>query len=59
MPASDVLEDKFEYFYRPYNYTCNSKKYISYEGTGPKGEHNPFQLIDELENETHFLDEYL
>ena len=59
VPASEALEDKFEYFYRPYNYTCNSKKYISYEGNGPKGEHNPFELLKELDNETHFIDEYL
>ena len=61
MPATDTLEDKFEYFYRPYNYTCNTEKYINYEGEFDKGRPDPFQLYAELleESSGDFLDEYL
>ena len=58
---TEALEDKFEYFYRPYTYRCNTEKFISYEGEGVKGQPNPFQLFDELvkEEKEYFLDEYL
>ena len=31
VPCNEKLEDKFEFFYRPYNYTCNTAKFINYE----------------------------
>ena len=44
-PFDSHLEDKFEYFYRPYNYEANTKKYISYEGEDdPPGRINPFRV---------------
>ena len=61
-PYDSHLEDKFEYFYRPYNYEANTKKYISYEGENdPPGRINPFRVYEELlhEHETHFIEIYL
>ena len=57
-PYDSHLEDKFEYFYRPYNYEANTKKYISYESENdPPGRINPFRVYKELlhEEETHFI----
>ena len=61
VPMTEALEDKFEYFYRPYTYRCNTEKFISYEGEGTKGQPNPFQLYEELieEEKEAYLDLYL
>ena len=59
VPTNHRLEDKFEYFYRPYNYTCNVAKYINYEGEGVRGENNPYKLYQEILRENHFIEEFL
>ena len=59
VPGSGKLEDKFEFFYRPYNYWCNTQKFISYQGEGRKGERDPYTLYNELLNSEHFIDTYL
>ena len=61
-PYDSHLEDKFEYFYRPYNYEANTKKYISYESENdPPGRINPFRVYQEIlqEEETNFIEIYL
>ena len=55
MPDREKLEDKFEYFYRPYNYACNTAKFISYEFETA----NPFKAYADLLKEENFIDEYL
>ena len=59
VPSTGKLEDKFEYFYRPYSYVCNTQKYITYEGVGSKGERDPYELYEELLKTEHFIDTYL
>ena len=59
MPSNERAEDKFEFFYRPYNYICNLDKYISYDGYGAKGQTDPFKLYKELMEEEHYLDTYI
>ena len=56
MPNSERLEDKFEYFYRPYNYLCNSQKYINF---AENEKVDPFARYRELISEEHFIDIYL
>ena len=59
VPDNERLEDKFEFFYRPYNYPSNTRKYISYDeyGTG-RLDSCPFKRYQEWLLENHFLDEY-
>ena len=47
IPNSESLEDKFEYFYRPYNYNINSTKYMIYAEEGYKHP-DPYRILDEL-----------
>jgi hypothetical protein len=54
VPNHNKLEDKFEYFYRPYNYACNTSKFISYEFALA----NPFKAYVDLANEESFIEEY-
>ena len=56
VPNAERLEDKFEFFYRPYNYTCNAQKYIDF---GEELKADPFLRYTELIENVHFLDEYL
>ena len=61
VPSTSKIEDKFEYFYRPYSYTCNTQKFISYNN-GPAGlntERNPYALYRELIYSENFIDEFL
>ena len=53
------MEDKFEYFYRPYNYICNVEKFINYDGEAIKGDKDPFRLYEELLSEEPYIDEFL
>ena len=55
VPCHDRLEDKFEYFYKALDYTCNTSKFISYEATLE----NPFLAYVELLKEEHFIETYL
>ena len=55
VPSQIRLEDKFEYFYRAFNYTCSTKKFISYDAATE----NPFVAYVELLKEQDFKDEYL
>lgn len=59
MPSNEKLEEKFEYFYRPYNYKANTQKYITYSGVGKRGERDPYMLLDELIHTEHFIDTFL
>lgn len=59
VPTSQILEDKFEYFYRPYNYICNVEKFINYDGEAIKGDSDPFKLYEEILSEEPYIDEFL
>ena len=59
VPNSESLEDKFEYFYRPYNYNINSTKFMIYADEGYKHP-DPYRILDELieEDKEDFIPDY-
>ena len=52
-------ENKFEYFYHPYNYLCNTAKFITYGDEVVPSARDPNFLYQELLNYRDFIDEFL
>ena len=55
VPTNKQMEDRYEFYYRPYNYACNINKYLTFDHVTE----NPFKAFAELEKEETEIEKFL